>query len=352
MVGKNEYTAFVNGYREGLEDYVWKLLNEVDLTYGFAQPVPNYQPKPIQAVETIETAEVEPVPVETVEPEPLDEKIQEVLEIRTARFNDRKERRIERYQDLAQKHEKLSDAAYNQSKQMASAIPFGQPILVGHHSEGRDRRYRAKIRKKMHQSVEHSRTAEHYANKAKSAELNHAIRSDDPDAIANLKARIAELERSQESMKAANKIVKSKKLTKEQKIEQLNATGHNGHDLMNPRWGGDGYAGYQLTNNNANIRRLKERLIELERSLIVAADLGDTETEYPQHELVVVHARSINRLQLKFDGKPPESIRSILKSNGFRWAPSEMAWQRFLPNSEWALKRTLEELDKAIALCP
>ena len=28
---------------------------------------------------------------------------------------------------------------------MASAIPFGQPILVGHHSEGRDRRYRDRI---------------------------------------------------------------------------------------------------------------------------------------------------------------------------------------------------------------
>src|SRR5262245_17265579 len=38
-----------------------------------------------------------------------------------------------------------SNAAYGQARLMAAAIPFGQPILVGHHSERRDRSYRARI---------------------------------------------------------------------------------------------------------------------------------------------------------------------------------------------------------------
>lgn len=46
------------------------------------------------------------------------------------------------------------------------------------------------------------------------------------------------------------------------------------------------------------------------------------------------------RLQLMFEGKPSEATRSALKSNGFRWAPSSIAWQRLLnDNAERALKR-------------
>jgi hypothetical protein len=50
-------------------------------------------------------------------------------------------------------------------------------------------------------------------------------------------------------------------------------------------------------------------------------------------------------LQLKFNGKPSQQVRTILKANGFRWAPSEMAWQRFLKNSDYALATVIKELD-------
>jgi hypothetical protein len=54
----------------------------------------------------------------------------------------------------------------------------------------------------------------------------------------------------------------------------------------------------------------------------------------------VVRNKEDMRLQLMFDGKPSEETRTTLKSNGFRWAPSCMAWQRLLnDNAEWALKR-------------
>jgi hypothetical protein len=40
----------------------------------------------------------------------------------------------------------------------------------------------------------------------------------------------------------------------------------------------------------------------------------------------------MNRLQLIFDEKPNESQRTQLKSSGFKWAPSQGAWQRQLNN--------------------
>jgi hypothetical protein len=38
-------------------------------------------------------------------------------------------------------------------------------------------------------------------------------------------------------------------------------------------------------------------------------------------------------LQLFFDEKPTEQQRAQLKSNGFKWAPSQDAWQRQLTDN-------------------
>jgi hypothetical protein len=339
ILNKPEYTTF-HYDRVDLQNEVLQALKDVDFTVEkeALEAVTVVEPtKAIEATELIES-------VETAILE--DQRVQEVLEVRADRFNGRKERRIERYEELSAKHSEASTAAYNESKKMAGIIPFGQPIHVGHYSEGRDRRYRQKIWDKMSQSVKHEKTAKYYAGKVNAAENNHAISSDDPEAIAKIKREIEGLEKNQEAMKAANKIAKSKKLTKDEKIEALNASGHDGNSLMNPRWHyAECYQGFELSNNNANINRLKKRLEQLQKDLIESVELGDTEQTYEQHGIIVVHARSINRLQLKFNGKPSDQVRSILKSNGFRWAPSEMAWQRFLKNSDYALATVIKELD-------
>lgn len=58
----------------------------------------------------------------------------------------------------------------------------------------------------------------------------------------------------------------------------------------------------------------------------------------------IVRNKEAMRLQLIFDGKPSEETRKTLKSNGFRWAPSSMAWQRLLnENSEFALRYMTKE---------
>lgn len=69
-------------------------------------------------------------------------------------FEERRERRIGRAEELAEKNKNLSKSLFEKSGKMAEVIPFGQPILVGHHSEKADRNYRNKIQNKMSKSVE------------------------------------------------------------------------------------------------------------------------------------------------------------------------------------------------------
>jgi Domain of unknown function (DUF3560) len=266
--------------------------------------------------------------VNTPAPTESEEKAQEILNNRRDRFESRKERRLDNAHRQGLKNRKLSKSFYDRSTTMARCIPMGQPILVGHHSEQRDRRFRKRMWNIMGKSVAANDKAKYYEEKAEAIESNRAIFSDDPDAIEKLKEKIAAAVDRQNFMKAGNKIVKSKKLTIEQKIEQLKAAGHSAMILQPDFCGRVGYADYELTNNNANIRRMKQRLEQLEKALTNAVEIGDTEEEYPDLDLIVRHVRTINRIQLIFSGKPSVQIRNLLKSHGFRWAPSEAAWQR------------------------
>ena len=59
----------------------------------------------------------------------------------------------------------------------------------------------------------------------------------------------------------------------------------------------------------------------------------------------VVENTEIMRLQLLFDGIPEASTREILKKHGFRWSPSNKAWQRLLnDNAKYSLKQIKKEL--------
>lgn len=54
----------------------------------------------------------------------------------------------------------------------------------------------------------------------------------------------------------------------------------------------------------------------------------------------------IMRVQFIFPGKPDDETRTMLKENGFRWAPSQGAWQRQLTaNAKYAAHRVIEFLD-------
>lgn len=166
---------------------------------------------------------------------------------------------------------------------------------------------------------------------------NAPISSDDPEAIEKLNAKIAAAEKLQETMRAANKIARSKKLTDEEKVAQLTPMigEQAAYEILKPDFmGGVGFAAYQLTNNNANIRRMKERVVQLE------AAAGRENTGEERGEIAVERNARDNRLQIFFPDKPVTAVRDALKRNGFRWSPRNGCWQRFLNDaSELALER-------------
>ena len=82
-----------------------------------------------------------------------------------------------------------SSARWDESRKMASRIPFGQPILVGHHSERADRAYRDRIFKTGEKAYEAGKKADYYEEKAE-ATGRGGTSADDPDAIKKLEEKL------------------------------------------------------------------------------------------------------------------------------------------------------------------
>jgi DNA repair exonuclease SbcCD ATPase subunit len=256
-------------------------------------------------------------------------------------YEQKRQQRIERLKNRADNLFDQSVTMRKRAHDMADVIPFGQPILVGHHSEKRDRRYRAKIESGFRKSAELAEQASNAASRAAAAESNAAISSDDPDAIEKIKARIAKLEADQEKMKATNKIIRNGDTPSNRAaLLTMGFTETHVGKLYEPDFVGRlGFPDYALANNRGNITRLKERLKTLER----AATRQNRETEV--NGVRIVKNADENRLQIFFPGKPDKAVRDALKEHGFRWAPSEGAWQRFLTSDAhyWA-KRIVETM--------
>lgn len=154
------------------------------------------------------------------------------------------------------------------------------------------------------------------------------IMAGDSDATDRLRQKIAEAEKLQEAMKAANAAIrKHAKAGPEAQVAALVALGHpeaRARELLRPDFCGRiGFPDYELTNNNANIRRMKERLAGIER----AQATPETVREGKAARLEDCPAE--NRVRLFFPGKPAVEVRERLKRNGFRWAPSLGCWQAY-----------------------
>lgn len=81
------------------------------------------------------------------------------------------EKRAIRFNFKAIKLNEESNRAYQNAKRISSYIPFGQPILVGHHSEKRHRSDISKIDNSMRKSVELDKKASYYSDKSDTAEM-------------------------------------------------------------------------------------------------------------------------------------------------------------------------------------
>ena len=186
------------------------------------------------------------------------------------------------------------------------------------------------VRKKEKQNAAADKNMEEYReiqgllDKIRSTGMG-GISADDPNAVSKLESKLAKLEALQETMKAVNAYYRKNKtldgcphLSPEQ-IEKLKAS-MSGSYRANPK----PFESYQLSNNNAEIHRLKNRITALTRR----KELGYVGWEFDGGRVEANTAD--NRLQIFFDEKPDKEIREELKGNGFRYAPSAEAWQRQL----------------------
>lgn len=97
--------------------------------------------------------------------------------------------RIDRYEQRSAGAYAASNALIDRSHKMVEHIPPGQPILVGHHSEARHRRDLDRSWNTLGKGVQEYEKSQYYAGKAASAKANHAISSDDPDALEELREK-------------------------------------------------------------------------------------------------------------------------------------------------------------------
>jgi len=222
-------------------------------------------------------------------------------------LNDYEEKQAARKERLLERAENAlveADAQWERSRNATAGIPLGQPILVGHHSERRHRKAIERSHNAADKSLEATKKAK--ALKSRAAAVGRGgISSDDPDAIPKLEARLAEMEALREKYKAHNK--KARKA----KEETLPA--------------------YALQNLGGNIRRVRERIADLQREEAERAKVEAGEVEAPPP--ILGEGYSItedivdNRIWIEFArGKPPAAVRDIVKRHGFRWSPTREAW--------------------------
>lgn len=153
-----------------------------------------------------------------------------------------------------------------------------------------------------------------------------AISSSDSNALEKLNAKLEACQKQQAHMKEVNAYYRKFGTCKgcpdvsDEIAAKIDATIESSYYS----WAKQPFARYELTNNNSEIRRIKQRINELERH----REVGFVGWKFAGGEAVVNN--DINRLQLFFDERPDKERCSVLKSKGFHWSPREGAWQRQL----------------------
>ena len=163
------------------------------------------------------------------------------------------------------------------------------------------------------------------------------ILSNDENVIELLTEKIADLEAEKESMKALNAYYR-----KHGNIDDYDGLITNDMQRhLDFVFAYNFVSGslFSTTNINQEIKRNRDRLAEIQR----VKDAGTTTTA---HDLfTVIENTDLMRLQIIFDDKPAPEVRDILKRNGFKWAPSQSAWQRQLTaNAKYSLTQVIKQL--------
>lgn len=187
-----------------------------------------------------------------------------------------------------------------------------------------------------------------------------AIQSHHPEAVDLLRRKKAHIEAQQAKRKAINAIWRKAGKPGKQSTDDdwrvfsdaMRAAGHAElteairrgcvNHYMADRVAVPPFAGFELSNPNAEIRRLAQRIKTLETVSTVKAD---ETVETNAGPVRIERDGDAYRIRLFFDGKPDAATRAVVKSHGFRWAPSVGAWQRHLNRAgEDAVARVIKAI--------
>lgn len=196
-----------------------------------------------------------------------------------------------------------------------------------------------------------------YLDRIKGILSNRSIAAGDENAIGKLQKKYDDLKAELENGKAMNAYFrKNKTLVGFPGISEESAKAFDAKNATGDYFASQPFAAYRLQNGNAELHRIQGRIEQLKKAQSAAAEAkanpeaaeAKTAAKYPHVNGVrVVENADLMRVQLKFDGRPDRETIDKLKHNGFRWSPSQGAWQRQLnSNGEYATKRILEELKK------
>ncbi|KWH27666.1 conjugal transfer protein TraC [Burkholderia cepacia] len=263
-------------------------------------------------------------------------------------FQQRQHDRRTRLEARAGKARSASQIAYTAAKQMASAIPSGQPVLAGHYSESRDRNYRERIHKTFGKSFALADHADELDRRA-AAVGKGGISSDDPDAVAKLRAQLVDLEERHDQMKRANALVRREDRAG---LARMGYKPDTIEKLFTPDFAGRvGFASYEISNGSANIRRIRDRIAQLEK---IAAR---SSVEHQGEGYVYREDVEDNRAMFIFDAKPAKELRELLRRNVFLFSPTRShngtsAYVRKLSPAAISTATWLRpQIDRLIAAC-
>lgn len=197
----------------------------------------------------------------------------------------RREQRVEGMKERADKIKEAGEERFHKGFKMITDLPPGQPNI-----EGRLTGYLNRADQLMRSGNEEIKRGERLESRSRGAEeaLSN-MRSDDPAIIPKLQEAIRNSTDSAER----------------QRLRERLDTAIRTHER----------------NQSGGGLNKKTKLYDLEENV------------------------TDGRIRFRFDGKPRQEVIDIMKSRGFKWSPSNKAWQRQnTPNGVYSAKKVIEEL--------
>ena len=222
----------------------------------------------------------------------------------------------------------------------ASRIDASYPSVLIAGPAGMSATKKAKQNARRDANMQEYKDIQGIINKIKSVGMG-GISSGEENALEKLTAKLDKLTEWQETMKRINAYWRKHKTFDGCPDVSAEKAAKWTEEMQ--KWGltEKVFPSWELSKNNAEIRRIKARIEALKKELDrePAENISGEGWE-------LVENKEIMRLQFIFDGKPDLEVRGLLKRNGFKWSPKNNAWQRLLNNNaRWAAKDIIKKLE-------